>query len=603
MTKYFPPIDRNYTLFQANRGDIFGSIWSTQGIDLQSRPGAALLADKLVTNTTAADDAQLGLPVAFEYFGARWWAVCGDRVFKTADEDPAGAFTEDASTNFATDFSINESDLCTFDGRLWATSATKLLSKTSASADWTVEHTINSGSVHKMVNFRKTNRLYFADGDNTVLSIDENDDVPGTDEAYTLVLPGNNYDISTMAAGTDSIWIGLKRASTTLRGAVARWDGVANQITTEYPIPADGVVAMKMVDDVPIIVDTDGAIRRFDGSGFTEIARFPTDGRMLRNVAARSAASNRAILMNSIEYTKNNTLLIGVNPIVSVLDSTTIVERMAAGVYECDLSNGNLTHKYSFTTKTLASTSPTDYAQIEVSKIGAIKLNMQEGQTTNGRVGLLAGADIYTNNTTTQSGIFIQNSIPANEKQKVGKIVSTWFHSDQITDNWQKLWVTFRKFLNSTDKMVFKYRTEEEDAVLASITWVNTTSFTTTTDVSAYAAGATGFGLSYGGEVEFIRATGAGACRHITTVVNNAGTYTVTIDAAVTGVTTGTAKARFQKWIKLEPEVTGQVNAFAEFPITVASPRIQIKGYFEWTGNNEFYKAVINNTSQLEAQA
>ena len=137
--------------------------------------------------------------------------------------------------------------------------------------------------------------------------------------------------------------------------------------------------------------------------------------------------------------------------------------------------------------------------------------------------------------------------------------------------------------------MLFKYRILEEDPIYADITWVTTDSFTTTTDVTDYV----------GYEVEIIQGVGSGACPQVVSVTNNAGTYTVVIDHAVPGVTATTAKARFQKWMKLG-EVSGTIMNYQEIPIIdKRSTQIQIKGVLEWTGDSEFNKMIINSTSYI----
>jgi hypothetical protein len=147
------------------------------------------------------------------------------------------------------------------------------------------------------------------------------------------------------------------------------------------------------------------------------------------------------------------------------------------------------------------------------------------------------------------------------------------------------LWAIYKKFENATDKMIFKYRLTEEDPTYATITWATTSSFTTTTDVTDYV----------GYEAEIIQGTGSGACPQIVSVTDNAGTYTVVIDNAITGVTATTAKARFQKWIKIG-EVSGTIMNYKELPIMdKRSTQIQIKGVLEWTGDSELNKMIINS--------
>jgi hypothetical protein len=68
-----------------------------------------------------------------------------------------------------------------------------------------------------------------------------------------------------------------------------------------------------------------------------------------------------------------------------------------------------------------------------------------------------------------------------------------------------------------------------------------------------------------------------------------------------TGVT-GTAKARFQKWIKLR-EITTQGLSYGQSPIGKQDIRIQIKGILEWTGDCEFIKSIIDSDEFLKISA
>jgi len=162
-------------------------------------------------------------------------------------------------------------------------------------------------------------------------------------------------------------------------------------------------------------------------------------------------------------------------------------------------------------------------------------------------------------------------------------------------------WLSYRKFHVASANFTLKYRVTEEAPVEGTITWVNTTSFTvlnSAVDVSQY------WTSGVGGEVEIVRGTGGGSCVHITNAVNVAGTWTVTIDEVVTGVTNGTAIGRFQKWIKVFPaESLASPKNWAQFAIgTDSTPRIQVKGCFTLTGKGEFYKAILTSNEDIKTQ-
>jgi hypothetical protein len=214
---------------------------------------------------------------------------------------------------------------------------------------------------------------------------------------------------------------------------------------------------------------------------------------------------------------------------------------------------------------------------------------------------IICGSGYCTDATTGTNGIFYDDSL--NVLQKKGYFVTTWFNSNEIQDKWERLWAVYSRFLNANDSIVCKYRNNEVDPVYATITWVNTTSFTTTTDISAYGPTASGFNGTIGGEVEIIRGTGGGQCVHITNISLNAGTYTVTVDTVVTGVTTGTAIARFQKWIKLLPEITGQVKSYGQMAIGANGTRCQIKCCMTFQGNDELQKLALFSNEDIKITA
>ena len=497
------------------------------------------------------------------------------------------------------DFDFNDSDLAVFNDRIWA-AGNKLYSKdrhydaVGGYGAWTKKDTLGNG-IHKMVYFKKFDRLYYVDDANTISSINVNDTVVNSLGDYFLDLIDNFLIISAMKSSSGAIWIGTRRMDSdggTNGGTncyIYEWDGISPQVTKEYKIEAGAIMSMCVLNDIPYAIDSDGRILKYTGYSFEEIQRFPLKNILFVN--STSNTNNYYVHFNGMEATKNNTLLIA---ITNLNTQSSQEENIPSGVWELDLNTLNFTHKHSFTLKTMNSATVTDFGQNKISVIGALKVNTLVDSSTAGRATLFVGAKYFSDATTQKYGIFIDS--PSNptatdyEGQKRGYFVTTWFESIEIVENWLKLWATYKKFNNVTDKMIFKYRFVEESAVLADITWVNTTSFTTTTNITAYDPAL--FDGITGGEVEILQGTGGGACVHITNISEAAGTYTVTIDNGVTGVTTGTAKARFQKWIKLG-EIAGTVLQYAQFPITKSDVKIQIKGVLEWTGDGEFNRTIL----------
>lgn len=512
--------------------------------------------------------------------------------------------------SIGTNYETESSDLATFNSRLWATTVNKLYSKVSGSGTgrWTLRDSLGSG-VHKLCYFKKFNRLYYIDTETTISSIDSSDNLANSTGDYYINLTTSIGIATTIVPSSQFIWIGtLKVDNSSIGhdtvGSILQWDGISAQVTNKFDITAAGVLSIVVHEDIPYAIDSEGRILKYVGYGFKEIARLPILRTLLINATSSAGGDGRFVHFNGMIATKNNTLQIAINNLNGDHDET-INENNPSGIWELDLNTNNFTHRYSFTLKSNSSSTITDYGQNKIKQIGAIKSNPLSTTADTGRGTLLAGCSYYTDASTTKSAIFIDSPVNADtntEGQKRGYYVTTWFNTSEVQDKFERLWDIHKRFLTASDKIVYKYRLTEEDPIYASITWTSTTTFTTTTDVSAYAPTATGFNGTTGGEVEVLQGTGSGSCTHISSIVNNAGTYTVTLDTEVTGVT-GTAKARFQKWIKLNPEVTGLVKSYEQMAILASNTQIQIKCCMEFTGDMEFHRLAIFSNEDIKISA
>ena len=608
MAKRFVP-NSNKKYLQTNRTDVYplANLWSTYNIDFSTNVGSMRISPRLRVNTATASDADLGIPVAFKHYGGKIWAICDTHIF-TSSGEPDDSFSDDATTDFRTDYNGNDSDLELFNGTLCATTTDELVS-TDGSV-WTPRDSLNSGGNHVMTYFKKFDRLYYSNLSDNILSISSGWATadPGADYAISLSTDSSAYTVTSMKASTNFVWIGVADLSHKgTGGKVLQWDGISPTIQAEYPLGNAQACMSIQIDpktDSPVAMGSDGILYGFNGAGFQELGRLPFGDTLPYNID--DSDNERFMHPNGMFFTKDGTLLALINNRQNN-SSSAVIENLPSGIWEFNKDIG-FTHRYSVTYNALGSSTITDYGQNRVSRVGAIApMQVRSSANVDGRI--LAGVTYYTDASSSTSAILTDNTLDTIRKS--GYFVTCWFESDEIEDNWLKAWAVYRRFLNSTDRMVFKYRLEEEAPIEATITWVDTTHFTTTTDVSGYDDDATGFDGTYGGEVEILRGAGCGVGRHITNVAESGGTYTVTLDTEVTGVTTGTATARFQKWVKLlaDPspttnagEVCGQVNSYTGFPIAKNSPRIQIKGYMEWTGKNEFHKLGLYSTDFLEMQ-
>jgi len=561
--------------FQTNRSKIFGNLWATFNIDLQSSLGIMRVSPRVKVNTATADVASLSdFPAAFKYFGSAFYTVAKNRIFK-GGEFADDAFAEDAGTNTQTTYTSNTADLELFNGLLFSTTTTDVWSLTGTT--WTQRGGASSlgqsDASHMMTFFKKFNRLYVISTDDLVYSFNTSYTL-ATSGDYTLNL-GTSQQLAMlcMKANSDSIWIGAgSQLNVQGNGKIYQWDGISAQPTAEYTIGANACLAICILNDVPYAMDSRGALLRFNGAYFEEVARLP--GSDLES--ASIYANEGCVHPNGLISTRNGTILALVNNLNSSA-ANSINENFPSGVWEWSPEYG-FTHKYSVSYNPAANATITDFGQNRLSNVGAIFPADIPGTTAKNGT-LLIGARYFTDATNTTSAVLIDDS--DDTVQKFGYFVTTWIKSENLKEVWSNIILKYRQLLASTDRIIVKYRTREAAPTYIDITWVNTTSFTTATDVSAM----------IGYEVEIIQGTGSGKCAHITAV---SGSYTVTIDEAVTGVTTGTAKARVQAWRKLivvDDQTTESVLRNLKF----TSERIQLKVTMLFTGEDEFHELVVVN--------
>lgn len=572
---------------QTNRSDKQGSLWSTFNIDLQSNLGAVRVSPRLRTNTSTTDDAQLGVPVAFKFFADKILAICGTSIF-TNNGEPDDAFTEDASTGFQTDYSADESDMEVFNVTVCASTTDGLFSWSGS--DWTQRDVLTTGGNHAMVYFKKFNRLYYVNGVYNILSIDTSwvTADPGADYAIAVGDSSSRFIITCLESDNNYIWIGVvSTANQITQGKVLRWDGISAQITDEYPINnAQGIMALAInpVSGLPFVMDSNGILSEWSGSGFGEVGRLPIPESYRLPYNVGDIDNERFMHMNGMYFTKNGTLRCLVNNRTNV-SGQMASENFPSGIWEWSKENG-FVHIRSFTYTPRATDTITDFGQNMVSRVGALA-SMNVPSTNNVDGTMMVGATVFTDASSTTSAIFFDNSLDT--VQKYGYLVTTKIFSSEVEDTWQNLYTRHKKLLDSADSIVTKYRVSDVAPTEITITWTSATTFTTTTDVSALV----------GYEVEVIQGKGSGKTAHIVTVTGS-GTFTVTVDDSFTGATSGTAKARLQNWKKIGSQ-TDQTLKYFKSSIMESDTWVQLKICMQFDGTDEIDDFILTNKTHEPA--
>lgn len=574
---------------QDNRSDSLSNVVSTFNIDFCKIQGKIMATrSKLVTSSD--DQADLGIPFSFEKYNNKYWAFSDNYAFE-GGLSPSDSFQKDNSSGAPDNLNEARSDSQIYNGSVYVTSSDSIYKLTNST--WT--EPITSGlttSVHLLTTLG--DRLYVTDDGTKVLSVNTSD-VLSTSGANTLDLGLDSgvYEITMLDSGNNNIWIGVVNHEGG-NGFVYYWDGeTANNPTNRFRLDSAGVVAgfVRKSDNRPFIVDTEGKLMAFNGSGFDEVDRFPiSDFRPLSQSA--STGNDRSIHPNGIIEKDNNILVLvnGARANTSLVDQRDIYERLPSGVWEWNKDNG-LHHKYSFSYSSTAdtgTTNVTDYGQMKVRATGAIiNASISEAsETANGSV--LFGGRYYTDLTTNKAGIFVDDLLDTT--QKYGNIVFAELLSSEITDTWSKVFAKYRKLLDPGDKIIVKYRTNKQEAQIADFAWLDTSTVTTTADLSNF---------EDGDEFEVIRGVGGGKTAHFT-LRQSTNTSTLSLDESFAGAT-GQIEARIQNW-KKAGEITSQSQQYTPLLINKTDTILQLKVCLQFTGANELHELVVINNTSTRAQ-
>lgn len=575
---------------QTNRSDIFGSLLGSFNLDLTKNVGKTRANRMLMTTTQTTNTSLTAVPVGFKVFddvgGApKIWTVSGSFVHHNINDTTISPFIKDATASSPTDCDSTMSDIEIFvpsgssTPRLYVTSDAGL-SQNSAGT-WATNN-FAGGGPWMMTVFGP--RLYIAVGGlGQIYSTTNGTSIDTPTTTGTLDL--NGARITFIRAASNRIWIGTM--ATSGKGYIYEWDGASAQTTRSYRLEAQGAISCVIKDDVPWIVDSNGRLMVYYSGTFKEMARLPLNDKFLLNATA--ITNNRFIHPNGMTVTNSRINLLINNVIDDSVSS--IPEYCPSGVWEYDPDIG-LYHKYSASYTSLGSNTITDYGQNRLSAVGGLSEMKLSNPNAAATGDILAGIKTYTNLTDTNVGVFTNDTFDAvtgttgqKATQAFGYSVTTKIRAAKLLDAWKKLFVLHEKFLTATDRIIVKGRSSTVLPTEATITWTSTNSFTTSTDVSAYAVG---------DEIEVTQGTGGGLCAHITALqVGSGPSYIITLDETFTGAT-GTGKARFQKWRKIgEVQDTGTNKDILPGAFIDPSDYLELKICFLFTGKNEFKEAVL----------
>lgn len=192
---------------------------------------------------------------------------------------------------------------------------------------------------------------------------------------------------------------------------------------------------------------------------------------------------------------------------------------------------------------------------------------------------------------------YAQLSIP--EFKHISYVVTPRFISSEIEDNNQKVYIKYKP-LKTGDSIIVKYKNEEILGIPTSTpqngvncTWTNNTTLTVVGDFSEVLTYLTDTTKEC--ELEIISGSGAGQMSQISSISNNAGTYTIVLSDEIEGVTASDkCNILIDNWKNLYTIESGDTNCYSEIPIALTSKFGQLKIIMKGVGITIEELQVIN---------
>lgn len=586
-------------LKQDNRSNRLGNITESFNLELRDNlTGIRVNRSKLIysnNDSAAFDFSGLGYVALGTYSGSYY------TVSTAVWEGGNSAFDTPSSVSSTPSIS-DEGDTISFNDRAWVSGETSLWYSASGNLGGSWTEVTSSGLTANTSHLLAVlgNRLYVTDNNDEVHTVNSSNAYTSTGTG-TLNLGLNGYSITALMAGSDRVWVAASPTGDNGQAQICwvyEWDGESeNNPTRKYPVQTQGILGGVMVNDVPYLLDVKGRLLAFRGADFSEVARFPLEKDELLWGVGQAILRNRAIHPRGMIYDGDEILIHINNRIENSTSTPAYTSKFSGGVWAWNPDNG-LYHKFSssYVDTSDTGTNITDYGQSRVERVGPIIEFRPNNKAATDGGSYIWSASFFDNADSGAgdgiTGIFTDDTF--DNTQKWGYFITSQIFSQDMLDVWQKIYTIYKKLITSTDKIVVKYRTEDDVPTEASITWVDTDTFTTTTDVSSYVEG---------DEVQIIQGVGGGKSAHISSISEAGGTYTVNLDDTFTGATTTTAKAFFSKWVKAG-EIT-QTNDTEQYKgLTLmeknTSPFVQFKVCMQFTGENEIYKHVVVNKKVIK---
>lgn len=573
MTKTIFPQTQNKNWIQQNEGDLYPVLFSTRNINMEKR-GYIGLSRRMSYIKKDGGISGLVHSIVQKQPSTNYKAICSGGTMYNINY-PLTTITADAN---AVNVTVNSYQII-YNDLFWYSGGGTLLvyyrTYGSDGAYSTLNLSLTTSVPHPMAIFTNKNLLCVGDL-NTVKTINSSNGVNLT----ALTLP-KEYNVIGLQYLNNKMYINTVN-TVGGKAVLFEWDGANATSANGYEVGARVILSSCVYQESIVLITSRGEGLRFGGGGFTQIFKLPffQDKDYTWGYDTSLGFNFQSLPLSTV--VEDEYLYINLQNSLIKNNALDILPEFANGIYQYHKDFG-LVHKFSPSQSTSASI--TDYGQLysdtAPSIISLISDTYPSSPTLANGSRFITGATLINSSLT--DNVYLQ-SITSGEAR--GDFVTSKIYTGDITDVNQKLFVKFRNLIDSTDKIVVKYRTIERSYLpiklmpdsTNAVTWTSTTTFTSTNANMAYA--------QVGDEVSVLTGNGAGCLAHISSIVLATGTYTVTLDEAITGVSNGNRSGVvINNWTKLGVISYTNTDGYQEFPIGVNGKYLQLK--IELRGSNE----------------
>lgn len=567
-------------IFPGNYG---GELWSTWNIDLERYPGSISLSNHLNSVSAASE----GLGVIYKLLRTnattvdQWFGfVYNADIVRNGNSSPtAGTWaTDDTAGTFNDPRDAVIHELANGEQRVLCSRATNIALLNSSGAanvwddDWFTA--VAGGSTPTSLDFHPLARLQrlVAHGDKQsgvacINTIDKDDVV-----TMSRLVFGAEYSVRNIYPSSNRFWIGLQHDYDG-NARIVEWDGFSLTYNNEYDLVGSYPLCGFIVRDVPHFITERGYIFRFTGSGFQKVSDFCLEEE--RMVFSTSVTSD-ATINNYGACVDGDIVYLNVGIPMRIESGSSLlqgVRKGRSGIWVFDTRNYNLYHHRGFGERVSAGTK--SFGGGIIAQPGTVTL-----VPIGGIARLIASASVYVGGASWNTGaqsILYHDGTPTTTSLNRGYIITPFIPIGEIEAAWDAIWTKFKRFVNSNNRLVVKWRVREplkqQDGIgtnnqyfsplQAAGTWVSTTTFTCAVPT----------GVAVGDEVEVLSGDNAGCSFNISALSatpDGSTSITVTIDEAAPVSSTDTAAFRFDNW-RSETAISATDIGSKRIPLTVSS--------------------------------